>query len=893
MTERTTQTTEFNPLSIDIRELGSLLGKVIKEQHGDDAFALVEKVRKAAKDRRSGDASAEADLNTTINSLNLESRRVLIKAFSNYFQLINIAEDQQRIRVLREREADNTLTETLETAIRDFKAAGIDADAVHAILTRTNVRLVMTAHPSEAKRKEVLIKLVHLARLMHLRDSPRLLAREKRVIDAGLSEEVEELWQTRPTRSNRPSVLDEVDFGVYFITSVIMDVVVELYDDLQAALEAHYPDHDWTDLPPVLQYASWIGGDRDGNPNVTADISLDALVTMRKAARQCYLDELEHLRDHLTQSLDEVGVSPELKARAQQGIYPDRAPDEMYRLIIDTIYEKLIVDEYKHSDDLLADLNVIADSLRQNQGRHIVRGSLGRLIRKIKLFGLHLAPLDVREDARLHRTAVTELMRNYGIADNFDALPELEKQQVLSAEIRSPRPFFPIEPDISDTTNRVIATWRMIARAHRRYGKNCIDSVIASMSTAASDTLTMLLFAEEVGVAADVDLVPLFETIEDLRAAPVIMTALFENPDYRAYLKTRGDRQQIMLGYSDSNKDGGYLASNWNLYVVQQALWDVCAAHDIDLQLFHGRGGSIGRGGGPANRSILSQPPGTMRGKIKMTEQGEVIAHRYTNASIARRHLHQVMNAVLVAEGLPSSVAVDAAWRAAMDTLARAGEHAYRSFVYETAGFLEYWQQATPINELARMPIGSRPAKRGKGGFESMRAIPWMFSWMQSRAIIPSWFGVGTALHTFCAGRDGGLPMLRAMYQEWSFFRILIENCELDLAKADMGIAELYASLVTDETLRDSIFNRMKNEHKLACDYVNSILQQTALMDHAPIMQRSIERRNPYVDPLNFIQVALLRDLRAQMPGTDEYERILNLMLTTINGIASGMKTTG
>ncbi|MDX2162769.1 MAG: phosphoenolpyruvate carboxylase [bacterium] len=890
---RTVQTTDLSALSLDIRELGALLGKVIREQHGEAAFALVEKVRRYAKDRRNGDAAAEHSLRETIQALDLESKRVLIKAFSNYFQLINIAEDQQRIRVLRSREAADDLTESLETAIHDLHAAGLDAAAVRALLERTNIRLVMTAHPSEAKRKEVLIKLFHLAQLMHRRDSPRLLPREKRLIDASLSEEIEELWQTRPTRASRPTVRDEVDFGVYFITSAIMDVVLDVYDELQAALERYYPDAEWTDLPPVLEYASWIGGDRDGNPNVTADASLEALQVMRRAVRMSYLQAVAELRDHLTQSLDEVGVSPELLARVHQTPYPDRAPDEVYRLMMDMIHDRLEADDYATADDLLIDLGLVADSLKRNQARHVVRGTLGRFIRRVKLFGLHLVSLDVREDARLHRATLHELAAHYGMCADFESLPETDKQAMLTAEIRSPRPFFPIDPKFSETTGRVIATWRMIAKAHKRYGKGCIDSVIASMSTAPSDLLIMLKFAREVGVEADVDLVPLFETIDDLQAAPSIMRALFESPEYRAQVRQRGDRQQIMLGYSDSNKDGGYLASNWNLYVAQQALADVCAEYQIDLELFHGRGGSIGRGGGPANRAILSQPPGTMRGKIKMTEQGEVIAYRYTNVDIARRHLHQVMNAVFLAEGLPSPQPVDPAWRAAMDQLAGVGQAAYRHFVYETPGFLDYWQQATPINELARMPIGSRPAKRSKGGFDSVRAIPWMFSWMQSRAIIPSWFGVGTAMEAFCQGAGDGLPLLRAMYRDWSFFRVLIQNCELDLAKADMGIAELYASLVTDDTLRESIFTRMKAEHALACQHVCQVMEQDELLGHAPIMQRSIERRNPYVDPLNFMQVELLRELRAMTPGTDDYETLLNVMLTTINGIAAGMKTTG
>ncbi len=882
-----------NALSTDIRQLGNLLGKVIREQHGIEAFNLVERVRKAAKDRRGGDTEAEKLLRDTIDTLDLESRRILIKAFSNYFQLINIAEDQQRIRMLRAREAAGELHESIGSAIRDLRDAGMDAVGVRALLERTRTRLVMTAHPSEAKRKEVLIKLFHIAQMMHRLDSPRLLPREKRVIEASLSEEIEELWQTRPTRASRPTPADEVDFGMYFITSVIMDVVLDVYDELQAALETYYPEDDWSDLPGVLQYASWIGGDRDGNPNVTADVTMETLAQQRSAARLSYLKEIAHLRDHLTQSSDEVGMSDALIERLQRTPYPDSAPDEKYRLMMDIIWHKLNKEEYPTGDSLLEDLNLVADSLRQNQGLNVVKGTLGRLMRKIKLFGLHLVPLDVREDARLHRAAVEELMRAYGQTDDYNALPETDKQKMLTDEIGNPRPFFPIEPNFSDITNRVIATWRMIAKAHRRYGKHAIDSVIASMSTAPSDILTMLMFAKEVGVQNDVDVVPLFETIDDLQAAPDIMRTLFENPVYMNHVAARGMRQQIMLGYSDSNKDGGYLASNWNLYVAQQSLSDVCAAFGVELELFHGRGGSIGRGGGPANRAILSQPPGTMRGKIKMTEQGEVIAYRYTNVDIGRRHLHQVLNAVLLAGGLSSVGEIRPEWRAAMNQLATTGQRAYRSLVYETPGFIDYWQQATPINELARMPIGSRPAKRSKGGFESIRAIPWMFSWMQSRAIIPSWYGVGTAIQTFCDSHDGGLELLKTMFKEWMFFRNLVENAELDLTKADMGIAQLYAELVTDDSLRDQIFSQLETEHARSCAMICAITGESELLANAPTMQRSIERRNPYVDPLNYIQVALLRDVRSQYPGTEEYEKLLNVMLTTINGIAAGMKTTG
>ncbi|MDZ4771086.1 MAG: phosphoenolpyruvate carboxylase, partial [Chloroflexota bacterium] len=793
-----TQETDLaSALSVDIRFLGNLLGEVIRQQHGDDAFDLVEKVRAAAKARRTGDAAAAALLETTIGALSIESLRILTKAFSNYFQLTNIAEDQQRIRVLRRREVEGTLGDNIIGIVRDLHAAGTSAERVRAILETLRVRLVMTAHPSEAKRKEILIKLRHIADLLAQHDGD-LLPRERAAIAGAISEEIEELWQTRPNRASRPKVEDEVSFGLYFITSAIMDETLIVYEELRAALRETYPDADWDELPPVLGFASWIGGDRDGNPNVTADITLETIGRLREQARTIYISEIALLRDHLTQSIDEIGVSPELMRWVSKSGFPERDADEIYRLVMRIIGDKLASDQYPTHEELLADLQIVHDSLMRNRGQFVAGGTLRRLMDKIRLFGLHLAPLDVREDARLHRATMDELLTHYGHSSSYADLPEAEKQALLTAEIVNPRPFFPAELTFSETTNRVIATWRMIARAHKTYGTVAIDSVIASMSTAPSDVLTLLLFAREVGVEKAVDLAPLFETIEDLQSAPAIMAALFENPQYRTYLAGRGDRQQIMLGYSDSNKDGGYFASNWGLYTAQQALAEVCDRYGIALELFHGRGGSIGRGGGPTNRAIRSQPPGAMRGRIKITEQGEVIAYRYGNGAIARRHLQQVINAAIAAIGAPPPPPIDPAWRDAMLTLSQTSERAYRDFVYETPGFLDYWQQATPINELARLPIGSRPAKRSAGGFGSIRAIPWIFSWMQSRAIIPSWFGVGTSLEAFCAVPER-LDLLRTMYEQWTFFQAIVDNLELDLTKADMGIARLYANLVKDD----------------------------------------------------------------------------------------------
>jgi phosphoenolpyruvate carboxylase len=884
----------------DTKFLGAQLGRVIREQNGPEAFELVEAIRAQAKARRRGEPGTTEALQAQIEGYDLDQLRVLIRAFSNYFQLVNIAEDQQRIRVLRAREADGTLTESIDSAIDVLADAGMTADRLRALLESICVRLVMTAHPSEAKRKEVLIKLREISRKLWSNDSSRLLPREGRAIEAAIVEQIEALWQTRPTRASRPTVTDEVDFGLYFLTSSIMDVAADLYADLRRALERRYPDSDWAQLPNLLQYASWIGGDRDGNPNVTAAITLETLAMHRAAARTVYLNELAFLRDHLTQSTDETGISTALRVRVQEEAYPERGHDEPYRRMMTVISERLAADGYASADALAADLVLVQNSLRENRGKYVARGVLSRLIEKVRLFGLHLAPLDVREDARLHRLALHEMFAAYGVTDDYNGLSESEKTGLLAHELASIRPLFPAEPAFSEATNRIIATWRAIATAHRRYGPIVIDSVIASMCTSPSDVLAMLLFAREVGVDAHVDIVPLFETIDDLKAAPHIMRTLFANPVYRAQLERRNRKQQIMLGYSDSNKDGGYMASNWNLYTAQQALAAVCAEHGVSLELFHGRGGSIGRGGGPTNRSILSQPPGTFGGRIKITEQGEVIAYRYSNAAIASRHLNQVLHAVLLSLGGQHAKPLPESWASAMTWMSEAGAKAYRAFVYETPGFLEYWQQATPISELSRLPIGSRPAKRGKGGFESIRAIPWIFSWMQSRAIIPSWYGVGTALASFRADADArgedGPALLKAMYADWSFFRSLIENLELDLAKADMGIAALYAALVEDEAVRESIFSGIQEEHARACAEVNAIIGQAALLDHAPVLKVSIDRRNPYVDPLNFIQTTLLRRLRALPPGTDgspEYEALLSAVLATINGIAAGMKTTG
>ena len=880
-----------SPISVDVRLLGSLLGRVIREQHGDASFQLVEDIRTIAKARRSGDAQAAEALIAKIRSADLEQKNILIKAFSNYFQLINIAEDQERIRVLRRREEEGTLSEYLFDALEHLRAQGLSEMRVRQLFEQLRLRFVLTAHPSEAKRTEILVKLRHISQMMTQRERTAMLPRERKTWEAQLLEEIEELWQTRPIRSSQKSVSDEVEFGIYFLTTVIMDVVVDLYSELYDTLEQLYPEENWQDLHRLLRFGSWIGGDRDGNPNVTPEVTLQTLQTMRDAARRVYLEDLAFLEQHLTQRTDTL---KDTRLDEAFPTVPD-ADSERFRTIIGKIRERLQADGYRSRIPLLNDLRLVQEVLRQNGGRRVAEGKLRRVIRKVRLFGLYLAPLDIREDARLHAQAIAEAFNRYGIASDYPNLPEAEKQALLLREIDSRRPLFPSDlSSFSEVTQRVVATWRMVAEAHRRFSVGVIDTFIGSMSKQPSDVLTMLLLAEEAGVADDLDLVPLFETIEDLENAPRVMDALFSMPTYCRHLEKRRMRQQIMIGYSDSGKDGGYIASNWHLYGAQQQLADTCAQHGISLELFHGRGGSIGRGGGPTNRAILSQPPASLKGGIKITEQGEVIGYRYNNREIARRHLHQVMNAVILALGHASEYQVRPEWSAAMEQLSELGRQAFRSLVYENKHFIDFWQQATPINELSQLRISSRPAKRGNGeDFAAIRAIPWVFSWMQNRAIIPSWYGVGYAFQTYCEQNPQGLSTLQTMYQEWLFFRALIENCQLDVAKADMGIARLYAGLVDDQKMAQEMMGLIESEHRRTCEMICQITGQTTILGNSPALLKSIESRNPYVDPLNFLQVELLRELRALEPGSPEHAAVLDSVLATINGIAAGMKTTG
>ncbi len=890
-------------ISADIHLLGDLLGEVIVEQEGEALFELEERVRALAKERRSGEQAAASELDALVASLDLAQADFLTKAFATYFRLVNIAEETQRVRVLRSRERarGGHIRESVSEAVVGFRRARLSAEDLRSLLSSLSIRPVLTAHPTEAKRDVVLAKARRIGESLHRLDVHRLLPREAAAEIADIREEIVGLWQTTPTRSASPSVLDEVDHGLYFLGATLMDVVPQVYAELEAALASEYPENRWR-LPPFLRFGSWMGGDREGNPFVKPETTLAAIRAARETARSEYRARVLDLSDHLTQFLGEVDASDELlfsiaeDAARYPGLgssLPRRFPGELYRQKLILITRKLEDDAYPTTADLLADLALIERSLRQHRGASVAAGRLRRLMRQVQVFGLNLVVLDVRQHSSSHAHALGELLARSGVCDGYAGLPEAERQAILTNEIRHGGVPLPPGELLSPVAGDVVETFRMIREAHQRFGRDCITAYVVSLTQGASDLLAVLLLAQGVGISHDLDIVPLFESVQDLRAAPRIMADLFTNLSYSRHLAARDRRQQVMIGYSDSNKEAGYLAANWELHQAQRNLVRVCREHGDALELFHGRGGSIERGGGPTNRSILAEPPGSVAGRLKITEQGEVIAERYTNPHIAYRHLSQVVNAVLRASAPHRTRAIAADWESALVETAECARRAYRELVCETPGFEEYFRQATPIDEIVSLQIGSRPARRHEGGIDGLRAIPWVFAWMQSRVLLPGWYGLGTALRAYCDRSPECQERLRAMYRRWGFFATVIDNAQMALAKADMPIGRLYADLVRDAALRDEIYGRIEAEHELASRMVVAVTNQESLLDHEPELQHSIGRRNPYVDPLNYVQVELLRRLRSLDEDDPQRADIAEAILRTINGIASAMKNTG
>ncbi len=923
-----------DPLSQDIHLLGDTLGRVIRRQAGLPIFELEERIRALSKARRADEQPGnqqELDgyLADLVGGLDPRQAELVARTFTLYFELINLAEEQHRIWVLRQREREAhpwPLRESIATAVSNLKQMGVDEFEMADLLARLHIELVFTAHPTQAKRRTVLSKLRRISEALYELRVRDLVPSEEEDLIQRIVAEVTGLWVTDRSRTDKPSVTDEVRTGLFYFDTVLWEVLPDIYDSLAQALAAHYPN---LPLPErFLTFGSWIGGDRDGNPNVTADVTAETLRLHRGLAVEKHREEMRILDRSLSVSDKLVAIDPQTQAeldaataRSQHvSFLQNRYPHEPFRIWSANLKADLaeasrgdMVARLKglsnpplrlrRREDLLAPLKLMERALRQiNLGR-MVDADLAQMLHQARVFGVHVARLDIRQYSEFNTSVLHELLHRLGLHDNFAELEPADRATLLAHLLQEPIPDLDSLTDLSAETQETLALFQVLGRAVNFYGVELIGPYIVSMTRGPEDILAPLLLAYWHGLCLRPDtetegltFAPLLETREDLQHGPAIMTALFTDPAYARHLVRAGRHQVIMIGYSDSNKDAGYLAANWELYQAQEALAETCRAHSMTMTLFHGRGGTIARGGGSVNRAILAQPPGSVNGRIRITEQGEIIDEYYSRPAIARRHLEQMVHAVLM-NSLPPRYHKRAQpkpkWREAMDDLAAIALGTYRSLIYESPDLLAFWQQATPIAEVSQMHIGSRPSRRtGQATFDSLRAIPWGFSWMQSRFVLPGWYGLGEALAEY--GRTPKrLARLQTMYQEWSFFRTLIDNAQISLVKADMGIARLYAGLVEDAALRQRVFDQIAASYDLTCHWVLQVTGQREILDNDPTLQRSVRQRNPYVDPLNFIQVALLRHLRQLPEDSADAEELLQAIFITINGIASGLKNTG
>ncbi len=908
------------PLREDIRQLGRLLGDTVREQRGEASFALVERIRQlSVRFHRDDDEAARAGLESTLDALSREETIDVVRAFSYFSHLANIAEDQHHIRRTRAHLIGGSAPRagSLSHAIERVFSDGASADDLGAFFGNALVSPVLTAHPTEVQRKSILNCQTAIARLLDERDRMTLTPEEAEASDAALRRAVLTLWQTRMLRPAKLSVIDEVANGLSYFDATFLREVPRLYakvEDTLASLHAPFADQDW---PAFLQIGNWIGGDRDGNPFVTAEVLDQALLMQSTVALSFYLEELHTLGSQLSLADGLVTPSGALLALAEASV--DRSPhraDEPYRRAIAGMYARLAATHlallgkpatpppagnapaYANAAALTADLDILHDSLMAHGSAPLTRGRLRQLRRAVKVFGFHLAPIDLRQNSDVHEQVVAELLHAADPAVDYLALDEDARIALLLTEIVSNRPLRSPHIVYSELAESELAILRTARAAHARYGTAALPNYIISKTDGVSDLLEVALLLKEAGIlrpheqALDMNIIPLFETIDDLRASGATMDRLFALAPYMRLLASRGHAQEVMLGYSDSNKDGGFLTSGWELYKAEVTLVEVFRKHGVRLRLFHGRGGSVGRGGGPSYEAILAQPGGAVQGQIRLTEQGEVIGAKYGNAEVGRRNLE-----VLVAATLQASLQADAApaprpeYMDAMQALSDHAFAAYRGLVYETPGFEQYFWESTVITEIAALNIGSRPASRKKStAIEDLRAIPWVFSWAQCRLMLPGWYGFGTAVRRFLAERpDDGLALLQAMAREWAFFSTTLSNMDMVLAKSDTAIAGRYAALVSDPALREAIFPRICAEHAATIDALLAITGQRSLLEGNPLLARSIRNRFPYLDPLNHVQVELLRRHRS---GAED-ERIRRGIHIAINGIAAGLRNSG
>ena len=921
------------PLRDDIRLLGRLLGDTVRDQEGQDVFAVVEHVRQASVHLSQSpdselDPATRAELEAILNNLPRDSMLSVIRAFSYFLHLANIAEDQHHIRRRRAHDLAGSVPRagSLKFALDRVQEAGVSVGKIRDFFDVALVSPVLTAHPTEVSRKCILKCQHEIAGLLDQRDRMRLTPEEQEDNDVTLRRAVLRLWRTRMLRPTRLAVVDEIKNGISYFDDTFFAELPRLYGQLQDLLLKRFPGEDWQ-LPPFFRVGSWIGGDRDGNPFVTADILKTTLRLQSTAVLDFYLGEIHALGAELPLSQLLLQVSPALAALAESS--PDHSPhrtDEPYRRALTGIYARLSAtarsldqhetlrhavgegQPYANSAGLQHDLEVLVDSLVEHGATLIAAGRLRRLVRAVQIFGFHLAPLDLRQNSEVHERTVAELLARAGRINSLLAYAVLDEERrvaLLCEEIVSPRPLYSPHLEYSDETNGELAIFFAARELRARYGNAALPNVIISKTDGVSDLLEVALLLKEAGLLKPsaganapelaINIIPLFETISDLRNSPAVMRRLFALPAYRALVASRANEHEVMLGYSDSNKDGGFLTSGWELYKAEVELARVFAAAGVRLRLFHGRGGSVGRGGGPSYLAILAQPAGIVSGQIRITEQGEVISSKYANPEVGRRNLEILAAAALEATLLDLEHETEPqAYRAVLEQLSERAFRTYRGLVYETEGFNRYFRESTPIAEIAGLNIGSRPtARKASGRIEDLRAIPWVFSWAQCRLMLPGWYGFGSAVEAWLKDNPDGLEMLRRMLGSWPFFRTLLSNMDMVMSKADLAIASRYADLVSDASLRNEIFGRLRAEFERTRHYLLAIEQQDELLADNPLLRRSIRNRFPYMDPLNHLQVELLRRHRAGDATEPVDERVRRGIHLSINGIAAGLRNSG
>jgi phosphoenolpyruvate carboxylase len=912
------------PMREDIRLLGAILGDTVREQNGDAVFDLVERARVGSFQVRRSEID-RAELAGLFDGIDVHDAIPVIRAFTHFALLANVAEDihRERRRAVHVEAGEAPQPSSLAATYLKLESAQLESATVADALSGALVSPVITAHPTETRRRTVFDTQHRITELMRLRMHGQTSTDDGRSIDLELRRNILTLWQTALIRLSRLKIQDEIETGLRYYRAAFFEVIPKVNAEVRTALRARWPDANVLEQP-ILRPGSWIGGDRDGNPNVTSEVVRLATGSAAHTALSHYFVELTALEEELSMSVRLVRISDQLQALADTCGEPARA-DEPYRRALRVIHGRLTataaeildrqpehlldlgMDRYETPQSFLADLDVIEASLRANGSSVLADDRLARLREAVHVFGFHLSGLDLRQNSEVHEEVMAELLAWAGVHPDYRSLSESDRVQILTAELATRRPLVSPGAELSELAHKELDITAAAARAVRVFGPQAVPNYIISMCQSVSDMLEAAVFLKEAGLLSvvggasgdepysPVGVVPLFETIDDLQRGSSILEAVLDIPLYRALVHARGEQQEVMLGYSDSNKDGGYLAANWALYRAELDLVESAQKTGIRLRLFHGRGGTVGRGGGPSYDAILAQPPGAVKGSLRITEQGEVIAAKYAEPTIAHRNLETLLAATLESTLLDVEGLGDAAEPAyeVLDDLAARAQRAYSELVHETPGFVEYFKESTPVSEIGALNIGSRPASRKPTtAISDLRAIPWVLAWSQSRVMLPGWYGTGTAFEEFIA--DGGeedarLQVLRDLYEKWPFFRSVLSNMAQVLAKADMGLAARYSELVVDETLRHRVFDKIVAEHDRTIRMLRLITGKEDLLADNPALARSVFNRFPYLEPLNHLQVELLRRFRSG----DEDELVQRGILLTMSGLATALRNSG